>query len=440
MQISKISLNKVKRQIFLFATFVALATFFLLFCNPVYSIKIGFWLPFISIFVAIFLIYPRISTPRLPRHKLIRLVLLLSVVVLFLVFIAFPWLFTQYSVLLGVAVPFSIISFLTVLALLRRISKLFVVFSILILSMISYSSLWFAPLSYANLFGGREIEKIASGVAANGSNTELIARSITSWTHYNITDAGEHGFGESYFGLFLIPKPPYTWRRSTNPSEIIFYKYGRCEEYANLFVGLTKSVGIRSRVVCDPGEDHVWAEVLIENRWVQADPSNSIFDDPGYYERENGMKKQISYVYAINEQGTHLDVTNEYTNTGRLTVLATKDNEPVEGATVIVNSKFLWQQNPEIYNGPHHVTEAKTANSGICIFDLGGNDYLIRAELNGFWNEENVTVRENDNTNFVELLLLPPSKAISENTPYIVGGVLIITVIGIVLVLYARRR
>jgi CO dehydrogenase/acetyl-CoA synthase gamma subunit (corrinoid Fe-S protein) len=78
--------------------------------------------------------------------------------------------------------------------------------------------------------------------------------------------------------------------------------------------------------------------------------------------------------------------------------------------------------------------------TGICVFDLGGNDYLIRAELNGFWKEENITVIENDNTNFVELRLLPLSEAITEITYYRIGEILMVAVISIVLVSYAIRR
>lgn len=329
--------------------------------------------------------------------------MLLLCIVLVLVFIVFPRFLTPYSVFLGVAVPLSIISFLATLAVLGRADKSLATLGLLSLVLISLASPWLVPLSYANIFGGREIEGIASGIAAGEPNAELVAMSINSWVCNNLRDANKYGFGETFFDFLTISEPPYIWRRSSNPSEIIFYKYGACEEYARLFVGLATEAKLSSWRVHSPGEDHVWAEVEIDNSVMFFSPGDNKFGNPSGY--ENIRSVQVSKVYAFYENGDNQDVTSRYTDTGRLTVLVTKDNEPVNGATVIVKSKFLWQRDPKKYDCPRDVTENSTSNNGICVFDLGGNDYLIRAESGGLWGEENVTMVENDNNAFVELRL-----------------------------------
>jgi hypothetical protein len=328
---------------------------------------------------------------------------LLLCIALVLVLVVFPRFLTPYSVLLGVAVPLSIISFLATLAVLGRADKSLATLGILLLVLIPLVSPWLVPLSYANIFGGREIEGIASGIVAGEPNAELVARNINSWVHNNLRDANKYGFGETFFDFLTISEPPYIWRRSSNPSEIIFYRYGACEEYARLFVGLATEAKLSSWRVHSPGEDHVWTEVEIDNSPVFFDPSNNIFGNTKEYEDMRNV--QVSKVYAFYENGENRDVTSRYTDTGRLTVLVTKDNEPVNGATVIVKSKFLWQRDPEKYDCPRNVTESSAGNNGICVFDLGGNDYLIRAESDGLWDEENVAVVENDNNAFVELQL-----------------------------------
>lgn len=84
------------------------------------------------------------------------------------------------------------------------------------------------------------------------------------------------------------------------------------------------SISIKSRIVYNLGEDHVWSEVLINGSWKRFDstrPKGSRFDDKGFYERprdKGGWGKQLSYVYTIDPDGSQHDVTSYYTKIGKL--------------------------------------------------------------------------------------------------------------------------
>ena len=87
-------------------------------------------------------------------------------------------------------------------------------------------------------------------------------------------------------------------------------KSGRCGEYANLFGLYCRSVGFDVRYIHD-STDHVWVEVLIEDRWVMADGCEGVIDEPSMYEAGWG-KQGISLVIATSiDQVT--DVTPVYT-------------------------------------------------------------------------------------------------------------------------------
>ncbi len=106
--------------------------------------------------------------------------------------------------------------------------------------------------------------------------------------------------------------------RTYKPSDIQKRREGTCSEHSFIYVALARSVGIPTRLVANPGEDHVWAESWdhSKNRWVHVDPSEGIVDDPDFYERE--WNKDISYVYAPKFDGSIEDITKTYTETGTL--------------------------------------------------------------------------------------------------------------------------
>ncbi len=263
----------------------------------------------------------------------------------------------------------------------------------------------FIGVSIHSHFSARqEILDTAKLISSEESDPQTIVNKIADWLNVNIE------YDTSFY--YFYPFPPFQLWRQTNPSAewIMTIKRGGCEEFATLFSGLAGAAGIESRVVHNSAEDHVWSEILINGTWTHFDPGLPLdkrFNNPGVYERpkaEGGWEKQLSYVCFIDENGKQRDITSKYTDVGRLSVHVTKDGTPVENAKVTVKSRFLMENYPG-YNQPRLALENFTDKSGLCTFDLGGNNYTVVAEIGqivGFRDETIVNLKENDTTS-VEL-------------------------------------
>lgn len=107
--------------------------------------------------------------------------------------------------------------------------------------------------------------------------------------------------------------------RAELPIDIILQTKGRCGEFALLFNGLVLANKYKSRIVIDCSElkdnsrsaagDHVWNEILVNEKWLHVDPTDRRIDQPGMYIRE--WNKDVNAVFAI-EENEILDVTDKY--------------------------------------------------------------------------------------------------------------------------------
>lgn len=247
-------------------------------------------------------------------------------------------------------------------------------------------------------FGRQEILGTAKAIVSNETEPEIILNSIADWLMEHMTYDTSH--------TYFYPVPPFLlWRMSNpNPAWVMTIKRGGCGEYAILFTEMAHSVCIQSRVVHNPSEDHMWSEVLINGSWIHFDPmlpQGKRFNDTGFYERsrdEGGWGKQLSYVFFIEADGKRHDITSRYTSTATLIVRVEKNNKPIENVRVIIKSRFLMETHPS-YKRPLFCLEKYTNKSGLCTFELGGNNYTVIAKLGtvfGYRDETIVHLNEND--------------------------------------------
>lgn len=245
------------------------------------------------------------------------------------------------------------------------------------------------PATYVIFVGDAEIRSTVEEMVANISDSELRVRRIMDWEINNLTNM----YGkESNFILDI----PMIWERVDDPSWIFFYKRGNCGEYATLFVKMAEFAGVQSRCVYNPAEDHRWAQVFIDNTWVPIDPSANTFINPENYENERDIP--MSYVYVV-ENDKVVDITSQYTATGRLIVRVLDDNQPRVGAKITVESRLLMERLNN-YDSPRSIVpEDKqmfiTNENGEYVFNLGGNNYTVTAEFGAYKVENNITVEEN---------------------------------------------
>jgi len=251
----------------------------------------------------------------------------------------------------------------------------------------------FVPETYVALVGDVEIRNTVKEIVAGISDPELKVRQIMGWeiNSNNMTNMYESQSN------FILSIPLFWYRDTENPSWIFFYKRGNCAEYATLFVKMAEFAGIQGRCVYNLAEDHSWAEVIIDNMWVPVNPSANKFINPTTYENERGI--QMSYVYVI-ENGKVVDVTSQYTATGRLIIHVLKDNQSVAGAKITVKSRFLMERDPARYDSPRNIVPEdeqifSTDENGECVFNLGGNNYTVTAEFDTYKVENNITIEEN---------------------------------------------
>lgn len=86
---------------------------------------------------------------------------------------------------------------------------------------------------------------------------------------------------------------------------------GQCEEFSRAGHALLSILGYKTRYVLD-FTDHVWIEIWLphEKRWVHADPSEGVLDNPLMYERNWG--KNLTMIFAFTPMGIE-HVTATYT-------------------------------------------------------------------------------------------------------------------------------
>ena len=81
-------------------------------------------------------------------------------------------------------------------------------------------------------------------------------------------------------------------------------RFGHCWDYSDVFVTLTRAAGVPARQVLGwvyGLSGHVWAEVLIDDQWVQIDPTSRLkcgSDYIPYMTNEDG-KVPLVYISGV---------------------------------------------------------------------------------------------------------------------------------------------
>lgn len=276
--------------------------------------------------------------------------------------------------------------------------------------------------------GQGKIHDVASEIVTIASDQRSLVDEIVNWQENNLEDLWDQKNPYPYIELFgvkyyRVSKYPHVYMRRYDSWWIIFFRYGKCEEYARLFAELVNTAkfgNMRARVVYNLGIDHVWNEVWVDEGWMHVDSikddpatkEQGIIDDPSYYERsENGMGENLWFVYAVDEEGNIYDVTENYVETTRLsklTIRVERGGKPVSGAKVTIKK------------GNDTSAPFRTDGNGVCTFNLTENeDYRIAAEsgwIGDYRRAEVITHIEKDDEIYLHLdssKFLPPEEAAS---------------------------
>ena len=175
-----------------------------------------------------------------------------------------------------------------------------------------------------------------------------------SWTPGTISDYGRL-FGFNTISTFLTGK-------------------GQCGEASNLFYYMGKALDLDVRIVYNYGEGHQWNEVLLDGNWRQIDVSGDYpFDAPRQYEN-SGWDKKISLVYYNDENGNLVNVTDQYTDTGKLKIKVKDNNLLLANMPIDIFSLFYIDKNYRAFFG-------QTNQQGEFETFVGDSNYIIAVSV-----------------------------------------------------------
>ena len=255
----------------------------------------------------------------------------------------------------------------------------FTVFVILLITyLILYLLIPYYVMPFVHNINKNKLKILVSEIVGNVPDEAKKAYLIHKWIFSNINNVYRCFTVDGY--IVFSSKPPYICLRLIKhdcPLWVLVTKCGACLEYSLLYRELANAANLTVRSIHNPGEDHSWNEVLVNGRWIIVDPSTGKFNcSPQIFEK--GRKLNVSYVYAEYPNGTIVDVTERYTNTGTLVIhVVYADGKPAKNISI------------DILSLNYHLTgiyiaglNCITNDEGLCRIKLGGGKYrIIVAEI-----------------------------------------------------------
>jgi len=136
--------------------------------------------------------------------------------------------------------------------------------------------------------------------------------------------------------------------RTEEAERVIYSHYGNCGENAHLWVAVGRMGLLPVVEVGTLAEDHVWSEILLDDRWLpcQTDWSDNAtrVDNPGNAsDRDLGGGKDISVVSGWRGDGFVVNTTALYSNTVTFSVTVTDSvGQPADGARILVANEHYY--------------------------------------------------------------------------------------------------
>ena len=167
----------------------------------------------------------------------------------------------------------------------------------------------------------------------------------------------------------IITFSPYFCIRTPGDSFSVFplvIGCGNCAEHSMAFYKIAKYAGIEARRINNPGGDHSFAEVYLNDSWITIETTNP----NGFNVNVSSVPSIPTYIYAQYENGSVEDLTYKYgRKVGNVTVKVLNDGKPVRDVLLRVQAL-----NPEIGNRDTNL-RCKTDISGECKITLASRNY-----------------------------------------------------------------
>lgn len=243
----------------------------------------------------------------------------------------------------------------------------------------------------------QELKEIVNNLIAENTTDSEKTVQILNWfdrsanNMINIygTTALHRGNLKIYF------EPPYICIRlngNKNPLWVLTSRCGACSEYSLLFREMATAANLTVRSVHNLGEDHNWAEVLINDMWITVNPSAvHLLKNKTGFNVSISRPKNVSYVFTEDSFGNREDISKRYTNLSNISFIVTDTEEKLlEDIKISVLSNNL---QPEVSTGVACITAVK----GTCNITIGGGNYTILAtdkKMRILYNKTSITIKE----------------------------------------------
>jgi hypothetical protein len=185
---------------------------------------------------------------------------------------------------------------------------------------------------------------------------------------------------------------------------------GACGELAMSTSTFLNSLGINSREVNFPGEDHTFVEVMLNGTWFVI--------DPGYYHGQILKREQrgdyrltemgaVSYVIA-DVNSSFVELTQSYVPTDTIKIKVVNANEPVLDAQVYLEHTFMGQT----WRLPDATHVFYSDTNGTVTLHMGSLNYtsvagkvdsFYKVYVNGKLTPYTVTSTGSNKTQYVEI-------------------------------------
>jgi hypothetical protein len=173
----------------------------------------------------------------------------------------------------------------------------------------------------------------------------------------------------SYRNNFVLKKYVSYHRGYNDFLKQVMVGVGGCGELAMAVKTFLDNLGLETRIVAFPGENHELIEVKLNDAWIVVDPGYT--GSKLLTRAERGLLRikelgGLSYAVAYTEQG-FIELTRDYAPTDTIVVRVMYDDEPLANAKVVLSHKFMNLELP--------LPEMRTDINGTVIFHLGPMAY-----------------------------------------------------------------
>jgi len=165
----------------------------------------------------------------------------------------------------------------------------------------------------------------------------------------------------SFWGLEGVERKYVSLHRAnTDFLKFLLVSVGSCGEIAHATKVFFDNLGIESRIVSFPGEDHMFVEAKLNDTWLVVDPGYQLNLVTREERGSTRLEKLggLSYVVTYTDRGL-IELTRYYVTADKVVIRVTDNGEPIANARIALRHTFMGDEMslPEFYSNVNGTIE-----------------------------------------------------------------------------------